>query len=297
MKISRKFLPAIAVSALLSTSALADCCGSCHAKDNKFYVGIHGGFSQPLAKKFDDKETKTEIRIKGSPMIGGMVGYKITDDISLEFVYDHKTKYPAKFVLPAISGGDITPTKANSNSFMLNFVYNMNDVGGFTPYFNIGAGITTVKVKGFTNKMSEKDSKDLSSVILDEISDTTEAQRKEAGLDLYFNTQGADKYTVKSYNSKSFSWQIGLGANKEIAQGLTFGLGAALQVTHDVTLKYRSLNTDIEAYDEDQMSVYLGRSMTHEAIKTSELKYKDGKIKKTIGVAEIVATLKYDLPF
>ena len=292
MKISRKFLPAIAVSALLSTSALADCCGSCHAKDNKFYVGIHGGFSQPLAKKFDDKETKTEIRIKGSPMIGGMVGYKITDDISLEFVYDHKTKYPAKFVLPAIYGGDITPTKANSNSFMLNFVYNMNDVGGFTPYFNIGAGITTVKVKGFTNKMSEGFSKAVSTSVLNEITTLTEAERNT----MYFNTEGADKYTVKSFNSKSFSWQIGLGANKEIAQGLTFGLGAALQVTHDVTMKYRSLNTD---FTESDIGKYIGSGnlSSKEAFKTSELKYKDGKIKKTIGVAEIVATLKYDLPF
>ncbi len=246
MENTLKYISALGISALMSTSALA-CEAGCEDHKGKFYVGGDVGISAPLKAKFEDKDTKSIFSIKKTPMYTGKVGYRITPDIAIEFAYDYKPTYKLGVKLPESAGGEQETTRARSDAYMLNFIYNMKELSGFQPYFMVGAGIVQVKVKEV-------------------------AIIGSSGPFTNF-----DKFRSLKHTSNSFSWQVGLGVSKALTENLKINISGMIQIANDVVVKYRSFDQDASVAN------FTTRGSAENIYKTGKVKKTFGLAEASIG--------------
>lgn|GEM_PF-3013183 len=271
MKKIIKSLSVLGVCTLLSTSSFAS---DETSSAGKFFIGGSAGLSTPLKSSFTHKETKAKFGVSHSPLFSGEVGYHITDDISVSISTDFKVKYGIKFVLPKDAGGESVKSKADNQSFMINFNYDMADIGGFTPFFSVGAGIARFKVKQFNVPFNG----------LNELYAAGAGVPVAAFVVARGDFGAASKFATKKHTANCFAWQVGLGVSKPITESLKLNLAAKAQIVHGVSVKYKQ-------FDQDATTKNL--LTTGKAIAV----YKEDKLKQLFGTGEITLGFTYDLPF
>ncbi len=213
MKNTIKYISILGISALFASQAFA-CEDGCEDHKRKFYVGGDVGISGPLKAKFEDKATKSVFSIKKTAMYTGKLGYRVTPDIAIEFAYDYKPSYRLGVKLAEEFGGDRENTRAKSDAYMLNFIYNTQELAGFQPFIMIGVGLVQVKVKEVAIIASQSHFVDF------------------------------DKFRSLKHTSNSFSWQVGLGFSKTLIDNFRINIAGKIQIAHDVVVKYRGFDQD-----------------------------------------------------
>lgn len=267
MHIITKSISILSLIATLSSSALAN--DVTNENERKFYLGGAFGYSGPIKPRFTDAETKGVFSIKKSHMYSGLVGYHVTPDIMVEFSAEYKPTYRFGIRLAPTDGGDYETTKAKSRVFMLNFVYNLKEIQNIQPYFSVGVGLAQVQVKnvGIEVELNQGDSP---------------AQRAAFKVATGGGYPQSYKFNTTKHTANCFAWQVGLGVSKPITESFSLELAGRMQVAHNVSVRYNSLDKDA----------------TTAAAKRGVFKpvYKAGKVKKTLGVGEITAGFTYKLP-
>ncbi|HJD56180.1 MAG TPA: porin family protein [Rickettsia endosymbiont of Pyrocoelia pectoralis] len=192
-----------------------------HAEENiedktGFYIGAEGGLVEPVVGKFRHKNSNTEIILKKSSMFSGKIGYTIYPQISLEFSATYQPKYRLHYVLPPqnLSNGLTIPrtpgnTKVFTNIYMLNLIYDLQEVKGLTPFVILGTGIAQVKVKSTSSK---------------------------------WDVINSEYFKVKKTRKNCFAWQAGLGVSKNITSDFSIDLTAKLQTAYRVKINYDTLD-------------------------------------------------------
>jgi opacity protein-like surface antigen len=245
----------IALVSVIAASASAE------DVNKRFYVGGSVGYSKPLKNNFEDKDSKTLFHLKKSNMFTVNLGYKITPDIAVEFSYDYKPKYPVKIELHKNNGGDIANTQATNRIFMVNFVYDLKEYAGFTPFFTIGAGLAQVEVK-----------------------------QTAIPYEVIPSLMGEKLRTMK-HKSNCFAWQVGLGVAKHVTEDLSVNIAAKMQVAHNIKLKTRQFDRINTATN------FVRAGAALRAPTSADVAYTNGAIKKTLGVGEFTVGFNYSLPF
>lgn len=285
-----KALAVVATISLFASSAFA----------GNYYVEAHGGFSTPPVKSIKDKKSNINVGIKKSAVFGGAIGYNLSDDISLELLFDHRPEYKADLEYKSAYGDYSEKTKFHSSSAMLNFVYNFKEYKGIRPFVSIGAGIAQLQIKekkinSLTAKLSAFTTEEAMQVqgaagILAARNLSDMMNISADGTEVNYN--GASLARIDKVKTTAPSFQIGIGANAPISDCVSFGLSANFQVIQNVkaTLSYASE----AAIERNIIEMANGLSETYKFNKDD---YETKAVKKTIGVVEIMASLKYDLPF
>lgn len=247
---------ATSITSSISTSAFAE------GEDFKrFYVGGGAGISKMVYSTFKDKSSGTAFILKKpTQLFYGNLGYKVTEDIMVEFSYENKPKYPAVIQLSKKNGGKKAKTSAIAELYLINFIYNLQDIGEIKPYFLIGGGYAKVRVKS-----------------------TGIASPDLAALNIK-----ANEFAIRDRTSDCLAWQIGVGASKNITEDLSIRLGAKLQVVPAAHL-------NVKYIDEDATKASLAKAGP--AASESDVVYKERKIKKMLGAGEITLGFNYSLPF
>lgn len=291
MKLNIKSLTILGLCSLLSSSVLAEGIVSESVEaERKFYIGGNLGYSLPAKSKFIDDLTKSKFTIKETPMYTGIIGYKITPDVMIEFTGEYKPSYPLGITLAKDDGGDKTNTKAQSQIFILNMVYHLAETKGLQPYFSIGAGISRIKVKSTGVPF------DLNPAALEVTNTIASASGHPTfpSVDAFTALTGgisqAEKFRTNKYTANCFTWEVGLGVAKPISDNFQLNLGAKLQVAHNVKIKYHSLDAEATIINH-LIKVASGAPSQTEPV------YKRGEIKKTLGIVEATIGFTYDLPF
>ncbi len=270
MHIITKSISILGVVLALSSSALAN--DAMNENERKFYVGGAFGYSGSLKPRFTDAETKGVFSIKKSHIYNGLVGYHVTPDIMVELSAEYKPTYRFGIRLPATAGGDYETTKAQSRVFMLNFVYNLKELQNIQPYFTVGVGLAQVQVKKVGIEV------DLNAA-------TAKAQNIPVAAFIAGTGGGypqSYKFNTTKHTANCFAWQVGLGVSKALTESFSLELLGRLQVAHNVSIRYTSLD----------------KKATAAAAQRGVFKpvYNAGKVKKTLGVGEITAGFTYKLP-
>ncbi|MFY9589353.1 outer membrane protein [Rickettsia endosymbiont of Halotydeus destructor] len=191
--------------------------------DQRFlYIGAEGGIVEPVVSKFRHKHSNTEITLKRSAMYSGKIGYIFYPQMAIEFSATYQPKYRLHYVLPQqdLSNGLTIPktpgkTKVVSNIYMMNLIYDFQEVKTFTPFVIFGAGIAQVKVKATSSKWD------------------------------LINTE---YFKVKRTTTNCFAWQAGFGVSKYVTPNFSIDLAAKLQVAQNVKIKYNTLNIDTQQF-------------------------------------------------
>lgn len=182
---------------------------------NFLYVGTELGIVEPIIAKFRHKHSKTDITLKRSPMYSGKIGYSFYPQMAVEFSFTHQPKYNLSYVLPEknLENGMTIPktpgkTTVISNIFMLNLIYDLAEVKGFTPFVILGGGIAQIKVKSTSSR---------------------------------WDTINRDFFKVKTTRTNCPAWQVGLGFSKNITPSFSLDIAAKLQVANGVKINYDTL--------------------------------------------------------
>lgn len=205
---------------------------------NKWYIGFGGGFSKPLAKEIENEGSLVKFNSHSSKFYNGFIGYRINEDISVEFLFDRKANYP---LVPKYNGNLLNEYKTgvSGKSYMINFVYNLKNIYDFNTFFSLGLGVAETGFKTVSVKAPQSQH---------------------------------EIFSILPDKSKSFSWRVGIGADKYITESIKLGVSASMHAIHNVQLKTKELNTEI-------------------------FRLENKTYKKTVGVGEIAASVKIDLPF
>ncbi|MDX1923815.1 MAG: outer membrane beta-barrel protein [Rickettsiaceae bacterium] len=257
----RKTFATIATLALLSQSISAQA-EELKSKDFKrFYIGGFGGYSKTIDNHFKDKKTNTTFYIKDpSVTYGGLLGYKITEDVMVELSFEQKVKYPVVIQLDKKYGGEKAKSWASADVYMINFVYNLNDFSGIQPFVKIGAGIEQIKLK-----------------------------QTQIMFDLP-NGMNVAKLKTARHTSNSLAMEFGIGASKKITDDFSLNVSANLHVAKNAKMKVYTFNQDkttanfLDAYNASRLPT------------ASDVAYDQKTVKQTFGVGEITVGFTYDLP-
>lgn len=233
---------------------------SSNANDRYVYVGTEFGISDPIIKSFKHDESKTKIRLKKSHLYGARIGYSFYPNMMIEISGSHQPKYRMAYKLPEKSLSSLVPglsipetpgvTKVSANVFTVNFIYEMEKMASFAaikPYVIFGAGVAKIT-----------------------INPTVSYWKPPAYLGLGLNDIAYFK--IKKYNQNCFTWQAGVGFTKSLTDNFNIDFGAKIQVVNDIKIKYQTLNTMTNSFDEAK------------------------PIKKTIGSGEFTMGLTYKFP-
>ncbi|WP_342257106.1 outer membrane beta-barrel protein [Rickettsia endosymbiont of Aspidapion aeneum] len=185
--------------------------------DQRFlYIGAEGGIVEPVVSKFRHKNSNTAITLKRSGMYSAKIGYIFYPQIAIEFSATYQPKYRLHYVLPQqdLSNGlsiPKTPGKIRviSNIYMVNLIYDFQEVKSFTPFVIFGAGIAQVKVKSTSSR---------------------------------WDLMNIEYFKVRKTRTNCFAWQAGLGVSKYITPNFSIDLAAKLQVAQNVKINYDTLN-------------------------------------------------------
>ncbi|MGX6960156.1 MAG: outer membrane protein [Rickettsia endosymbiont of Pentastiridius leporinus] len=209
---------------LLRLSAIASIIlinNSIYAEENieertGFYIGAESGIVKPVVGKFCHKNSNTEIILKKSSMFSGKIGYTVYPQISLEFSATYQPKYRLHYVLPPqnLSNGLTIPktpgnTKVLTNIYMLNVIYDLQEIKDLTPFVILGTGIAQVKVKATSSK---------------------------------WNVINSEYFKVRKTRKNCFAWQAGLGVSKHVTSDFSIDLTAKLQTAYRVRINYDTLD-------------------------------------------------------
>ncbi|NDB82099.1 MAG: hypothetical protein EB127_05060 [Alphaproteobacteria bacterium] len=252
---------------LTSSQTFANDCKICSEEDFKrFYIGGFGGYSKTAANSFKDKDTGATFHMKEpSPTFGAIVGYKITPDIMVEFSYEQKTKYPVTLTLAEKDGGDKLSSRASASTYMINFVYNLNDYNGFQPFVKLGAGTEQIRLKEAT--------------IPHEIS-----------LPHGLPSVRAPKLKTARYTSNCLALELGVGVSKKITEDFSVNLSGNLHIARNAKMKAYTIN---EGKTTASIAAAIGSRQQPNA---SHVVYDLKTIKQTFGVGEITIGFTYNLP-
>lgn len=181
--------------------------------NNFLYIGGEYGLVEPVIKKFRHKHSGSDIVLKRSKMYSLKLGYSYYPQMAIELSATYQPKYRLNYTLP--ENGVIPKTKGStrvsSNIYMLNLIYDLNQVKGLTPFVILGGGIAQVKFRP-----------------------TSSAWNSPMGTIDYFK--------IKKQRHNCLAWQIGLGFSKDITSNLSIDATAKLQVVHNIKIKYDTLN-------------------------------------------------------
>lgn len=182
-----------------------------------FYIGAEGGIVEPVISKFRHKHTNTEIVLKRSGTYSGKIGYILYPQIAIEFSATYQPKYRLHYVLPPqnLSNGLTIPktpgnTKVLSNMYMLNLIYDLEEMKGLTPFVILGGGIAQIKVKSTSSK---------------------------------WDVINSDYFKVRKTHKNCVAWQAGLGVSKYLSSNFSVDLTAKLQTVYRVRINYDTLDT------------------------------------------------------
>ncbi|MCC8368984.1 MAG: outer membrane beta-barrel protein [Rickettsia endosymbiont of Oxypoda opaca] len=214
IKLSKIFIIACVYSFIVITSvAYAEEEG---ANQRSLYIGAEGGIVEPVVSKFRHKSSNTAITLKRSGMYSGKIGYIFYPQMAIEFSATYQPKYRLHYVLPQqdLSNGLSIPktpgkTRVVSNIYMVNLIYDFQEVKSFTPFVIFGAGIAQVKVKPTSSR---------------------------------WDLMNTEYFKVRRTHTNCFAWQAGLGVSKYVTPNFSIDLAAKLQVVQDVKIKYDTLN-------------------------------------------------------
>lgn len=181
-----------------------------------FYVGAEGGIVEPVISRFRHKHSNTDIVLKKSSMFSGKIGYILYPQIAVEFSVTYQPKYRLHYVLPQqnLNNGLVIPktpgnTKVISNIYMLNLIYDLEEVKGLTPFIIIGGGIAQVKIKPTSSK---------------------------------WDLINSDYFRVRRTHKNCAAWQAGLGVSKDLSSNFSVDLTAKLQTAYRVRINYDTLD-------------------------------------------------------
>lgn len=246
---------ATSITSSISTSAFAE-----GDEFKRFYIGGGAGVSKMVYSKFKDKSSGTSFILKKpTQLFYGNIGYKVTEDMMVEFSYENKPKYPAVIQLAEKYGSKKAKTSAIAELYLINFIYNLQDIGEIKPYFLIGGGYAKVRVKSTGIEASDL-----------------------AAMNIKSNA-----FAIRDRTSDCFAWQIGVGASKNVTEDLSIRIGAKLQVIP-------AAHVNVKYVDEDATKAKLLSGLLRSE---SDVVYKERKIKKMLGAGEITLGFNYNLPF
>ncbi|XVN42156.1 MAG: porin family protein [Candidatus Rickettsia vulgarisii] len=184
---------------------------------NFLYIGGEYGVVEPVIKKFRHEHSGSDLVLKRSKMYSVKLGYSYYPQMAIEFSATYQPKYRLNYILPqTITTMGVIPktrgtTRVSSNIYMLNLIYDLNQVRGFTPFVILGGGIAQVKFRP-----------------------TTSVWDSPNGIIDYFR--------VKKQRHNCLAGQVGLGFSKDITSNLSIDAAAKLQVVHNIKIKYDTLN-------------------------------------------------------
>lgn len=176
------------------------------ADQRAFYVGVAAAKISPVQKKFKHKKSETDLTLTSTTSYSAKIGYSFYPQLSVELYIAHQPRHDLKYLLPKLPvfdqriGGS---TKANSNVYMLNMVYELQNEGRFKPYFTAGIGLAKVNVKPTKSSF-----------------------------------MGVEIFRVNKTQNNCFTWQIGTGLSTFLTPELSFDVAVRLQVTNNVRIKY-----------------------------------------------------------
>jgi opacity protein-like surface antigen len=187
--------------------------------DKRFiYVGAEAGIVEPVQSKFRHKESSTDLTLKRSSMYSGKIGYSFYPQMAIEFSATHQPQYKLHYVLPekSLAGGYTIPktpgtTKVVSEIYMLNLIYDLNNINSFTPFVIIGAGIARMKVKATSSK---------------------------------WDLMNLEYFKVRKTKTNCFAWQFGIGMSREITENFSIDTTAKLQVIHKIKANYDTFDNN-----------------------------------------------------
>jgi len=174
------------------------------------YIGGEAGLVEPVQRKFQHKESKTDLTLKKSAMYSGKIGYSFYPNMAIEFSATYHPRYRLAYVLPEKDMGNGHPipktpgqTKVVSNIYMVNLIYDLKSLNGFTPFVIMGAGLAQVKVKSASSSWSSM-----------------------------------EFFKVNTTKTNCFAWQAGIGISKNITENFSLDVTAKLQAIHNIKAKY-----------------------------------------------------------
>lgn len=221
---------ALSTAIMLGNATEAFSCEA-HAKatqntDNNtgFYIAAAAGGSFPLSDEIKFKNEhgeKMTFSLKSSAMYNGRIGYIFAPDMAIEASFIHQPSFKIGFKalpqtfknietltrMPLIRGN----TRARVNIYSFNFVYDLMEVYGVRPYVLAGAGVANVTIR-------------------------------PTALSLPVPFGGVGLFYVKKSKGNYFTWQAGVGATKEIANGLFLDGSAKLQVVNNIKVRYSTFD-------------------------------------------------------
>ncbi|WP_341756591.1 MULTISPECIES: outer membrane protein [unclassified Candidatus Tisiphia] len=213
----QKILFTIYICLLVVTKAHAD---EIKAEQRFFYIGTEAGIVEPVVKKFRHS-SGTGFTLKRSKMYSGKIGYSFYPQMAIEFSIMHQPKYRLHYVLPQQEvAGLIIPqtpgiTKIISNVYMLNLVYDFDQIKEITPFVTLGAGIAQVKIRSTSSRWDLMD---------------------------------VEYFKIRATRSNCFAWQVGLGLSKDLSSNFSINIAAKLQAAHSIKINYDTLDVKTQKF-------------------------------------------------
>ena len=207
------------------------------------YVGIEGGYSKPLKKKFKHVESGSIGNLTGSKVYEGKIGYRFDESMAIELSYAYRPDYELKLDIPDedLYTNMHSKGKVKYHAIMANIVYFAQPINRTTPYFLAGIGYSRVSpqktpIYGDIPLMGMKE--------------------QEVG-------------NVMKHKTERLGFRIGAGVDVAMSDHLALTFGGKLEVVNNIRLNTRFINI-----------------MTKQEVRRES-------IKKTIGIGELTAGLKY----
>ncbi len=229
------FLLSLATIGIASTSSASD--------HHKFYVGIEGGYSKPLKKKFKHLESGSVGNLTGSKVYDGKIGYRFHENVAIELAYSYRPDYSLKLDIPDqdLYKNMRSTGKVKSHSIVADLVYFAQSEARTTPYFLVGIGYARV----------------------------TPEVAKIYGDVPVLGLSNQEVGNVIKHRTERIAYRIGAGVDVAIGHNLALTFGGKFEVVNNIALNTRFINI-LSKQEVDRRS-----------------------IKKTIGVGELTAGLKF----
>jgi opacity protein-like surface antigen len=182
----------------------------------KFYVGIEGGYSKPLKKKFKHIESGSIGNLTGSKVYEGKVGYRFHENVAVELSYAYRPDYTLKLDIPDqdLYKNMHSSGKVKSYAIMANLVYFAQSETRTTPYFLAGLGYARVTPEKAT--------------IYGDIP-AYNISKKEVG-------------NVMKHKTERIAYRLGAGVDVAMSNNLALTFGGKVEIVNNIRLNTRFIN-------------------------------------------------------
>ncbi|MCT4635134.1 MAG: outer membrane beta-barrel protein [Rickettsiales bacterium] len=150
--IDKKAIIILAASVFMCNFANAKSCD----KKSPFYARIDAGLSQP-SEKLDNNNTYYNQKLLRSEFYGAGIGYIFNKNIRSDLTLTGRTNYKFSFD-GSYDGDNITANQQiSSTTLMLNTYYNapVNEI--FSPYVNVGLGLSRISMGDYSSNYNAGD--------------------------------------------------------------------------------------------------------------------------------------------